>query len=289
MTVDMKRSNRKKRRLLAAFVAAAFPVADLVQTAHAADEDFHENTLLYEDDAWYDVSEWFDGNDYNPTDEAIGRIDNETYELSEALTSSDIDDDIDWDNSSYGYYDDNDSDWYYDYYDYGYTDYADYNDDGFYDYSADYYDYDYDGIYDSTWEYYDTDEDGIYDDTLYLTYNDAEDKKQTERQSQGQDNMKSKRSEVVSAQGAIKAAKKVKTPTGMNLVIVLTNTQNNQDMIVDLGSAKQFDPLPRVGQDVSVKEQSSRRVTRPSCWPLPSVATTKWSVLTAATASTPEP
>ena len=63
-------TKRNKRMMLAAAIGAAmaFPVATL-----QADDEFGDNTPYYEDDAWYDVSEWFDGNDYNPTDEAIGR------------------------------------------------------------------------------------------------------------------------------------------------------------------------------------------------------------------------
>jgi hypothetical protein len=36
----------------------------------------------YEDDAWFDISEWLDGNDYNPTDEIAGKWDDETYDWS---------------------------------------------------------------------------------------------------------------------------------------------------------------------------------------------------------------
>ncbi len=240
-----------RRRLLAIAIAAAVPMTAM-STISVADE-FGINTRTYEDDAWYDVSEWFDGNDYNPTDEAIGRIDDESYDSTDALTSTDADNDIDWSTSSYGYYDGNDNDWYYDYSNYGYTDYADYNHDGYYDYTADYYDYDYDGIYDATSEYADSNHDGTYDSTNYVWYSKANADKDKKNKATASDNMKSRSSQVVKLQGSIKAAKKVKTPSGTNLVVVLTSTDPKGDTIVDLGSVKQYDTMPRIGQDMSVE------------------------------------
>jgi hypothetical protein len=35
-------------------------------------EEWEEHTPYYEDDALLDVTEWLDGNDYNPTDERFG-------------------------------------------------------------------------------------------------------------------------------------------------------------------------------------------------------------------------
>lgn len=69
-------NTRKKRMMLAAALSAAVA---LPITCVRADNEFGANTPFYEDDAWYDVSEWFDGNDYNPTDEAIGRWDDEVF------------------------------------------------------------------------------------------------------------------------------------------------------------------------------------------------------------------
>src|SRR4051812_37629482 len=90
------------------------PLGPGVRPAAAA--EFGDNTPYYEDDAWYDVSEWFDGNDYNPTDEAWWRWDDETYQRSQ-----DTGGDVDREHNSYGYNTKNSNDWFYDYYDYPYT------------------------------------------------------------------------------------------------------------------------------------------------------------------------
>ena len=58
----------------------------------AAAEEVNRGTPYYEDDAWYDVSEWFDGNDYNPTDEVWFRWDDERYQAADD-TGSDVDND----------------------------------------------------------------------------------------------------------------------------------------------------------------------------------------------------
>lgn len=60
-------------------------------------------------------------------------------------------------------------------------------------------------------------------------------------------------SKVVSRSGSIKAAKKVKTPHGTNLVVVLSDTQKGENVLVDLGSAKQYETMPRLGQELSVE------------------------------------
>ncbi|MCA9171482.1 MAG: hypothetical protein KDB23_27625, partial [Planctomycetales bacterium] len=147
----VRKANARRRRWILAFALGALSTFSHLLDANAANESV-KNSPYYEDDAWYDVSEWFDGNDYNPTDEAIGRWDDETYDRADALTSSDTDNDIDWNASRYGYYDNDklsDNKWFYDYYDYGNLDYSDYDDDGYWDYTANYYDYDNDGVYDS--------------------------------------------------------------------------------------------------------------------------------------------
>ncbi len=155
-------------------------------------DEWETNSPYYEDDAWYDVTEWFDGNDYNPTDEAIGRIDNDTFDYDENLTSTDQDND--W-NSSYddvvsdGTYDYDYSNRDYDDYDYSYDDYYDFgydydNDyDEYYSYDNDYgYDYSYDAMHDGdySWYGYDdlyADDDWFYDyyDNGYSYYSDLDD------------------------------------------------------------------------------------------------------------------
>jgi hypothetical protein len=61
-------------------------------TILAADNEFGSNTSYYEDDGWLDVTEWFDANDYNPTDEKLGRWDDEAYQADKD-TGTDVDSD----------------------------------------------------------------------------------------------------------------------------------------------------------------------------------------------------
>jgi len=101
------------RMKLFASVAAG---VTLISAAAIAD-DGATSSAHYEDDAWYDISEWMDGNDYNPTDESVWRWDDEVYNAHEDTSD-------DWDNDVYGYDDDNTSDrWFYDYYDDNYRSY----------------------------------------------------------------------------------------------------------------------------------------------------------------------
>jgi len=81
-------------RSLVATAAVSFPLACTpVAMGQTGDFDPEDRGSKVEDDAWYDISEWFDGNDYNPTDEAIGRWDDEIFSYEDARTSSDSDND----------------------------------------------------------------------------------------------------------------------------------------------------------------------------------------------------
>ncbi|EMI56373.1 hypothetical protein [Rhodopirellula sallentina] len=252
MKTQQNTTTAARRRLFVAIMLGSLtPVAGGLATAHA-DNEFGSNTPYYEDDAWYDVSEWFDGNDYNPTDEAIGRWDDETYDRSDALTSTDTDNDIDWSESDYGYYSGNDNDWFYDYYDYGYSDYTDSNSDGNFDYTASYYDHDNDGVYDSIAEYADTNSDGVYDTFNYVgfsTNNSANNSDQRGNSGEQQ----SKRSKVAQRSGSITRVKTVKTPQGENLVVELSGNNDSNGVVVDLGQKDQFDQQPTQGQSMDVR------------------------------------
>lgn len=65
---------------MAAVAAAAIAATGTARVT--ADEEWWDHTPYYEEDSWLDITEWFDGNDYNPTDETAFRWDNETYEAS---------------------------------------------------------------------------------------------------------------------------------------------------------------------------------------------------------------
>jgi len=152
----MKTKRTKRMKLLACIAPVVMAPMMMSPTAHAQVADEREDRgRFYEDDAWYDVSEWFDGNDYNPTDEAIGRWDNEVFEYHDALTSSDEDSDGDWIDSEEFYGED---------YDDGYARFADNDRDQNYETYSRYYDSDNDRLYDSHVTYYDRDRDGTYDE-----------------------------------------------------------------------------------------------------------------------------
>lgn len=235
-----------------------------------ADEEWEENSPYYEDDAWYDITEWFDGNDYNPTDEKAFRWDDEVYDVEED-TGADRDSDYTSDYSSYDsdlydydpyeydpydYYDydlyDNDrygydglstaDDWFYDYYDDGYSYYRDWDDDGFYDYSYRYYDYNNDGAYDAYSSFHDWDNDGLFEDYDYYTLNtDATNDGQSRSQAESDRNASSS-SKRQSISGKITKTKRVTLPNSKHL-LVSVDGNNTSISSVDLGPAAKLDEL----------------------------------------------
>ena len=212
--------------------------------------EFGANTPYYEDDGWLDITEWFDGNDYNPTDEAWWRWDDETYQSSKD-TSGDQDSDG-W----YGYTNRDDNDWYYDYYDPTPYTYYDNDNNGLYDYGSRYYDYDNDGIYDAFASYSDWDGDGFYEDYDYYSFTDsgtsqqrAQAQKQVARES---------RQQTVS--GKVQQTKLVNVRGGKQHVVVAIQPQQQQQdqkgqpVIADLGRAEDLKDLnPKVGNQITVK------------------------------------
>ncbi|WP_144057969.1 hypothetical protein [Novipirellula maiorica] len=258
----------KKRLLLASLIAASYcgmPVAN-------ADE---RPSRFYEDDAWYDVSEWFDGNDYNPTDEAIGRWDNETFEYSDNLTSSDQDnDDINDTERNYGDYgyasDTNrsttasqqsstssDDSWFYDYYDDGSGQQT--NQDGMTWFSL-YQDTNDDGVYDSYTRYRDTDNDGVYDAFTFYSFDSSGDQDQ-KAQSEAQNKQKelSAKSEEVS--GTIDRIKTVDV-RGRDHIVAHVKGNDGKATPVDLGvkqddnSLSEGDELTASGHRMKVGDKS---------------------------------
>ncbi|WP_372896243.1 hypothetical protein [Stieleria sp.] len=141
------------KKLLRIGIAASPVLLALMTTPlHAVDD---ENAgPRREDDAWYDVSEWFDGNDYNPTDEAIGRWDDEQFGYFDSLSSTDSDNDRESVPAEEFYGED---------YDDGYATWRDDDNDGTYESVSRYHDTDGDKLNDSYATYRDDDGDGVYD------------------------------------------------------------------------------------------------------------------------------
>lgn len=142
------------KRLLSLTCLTAFAVSSFA----TADE---KPSYKYEDDAWYDVSEWFDGNDYNPTDEAIGRWDDERFSYYDNSTSSDGDNDDEAANTKAhrGHGNEN-----------GYANYVNDDNDDLYENYSRYYDTDGDGLYNVQVNYADENNDGTYDSYTQLWY-----------------------------------------------------------------------------------------------------------------------
>ena len=193
-----------------------------------------DRSIYYEDDAWLDITEWFDGNDYNPADEAIGRWDDEVYHFTDDTTSTDRD--SDWNYRDYGYADTTAADnrWFYDYYDDGYSDWYDFDSDGLYDSYTWYYDHDNNGVYDAYTYYADTDGDGIYDIYDYYRFNADVDSSDNGKQVAG-DQQKRAGSKAEKVAGEIQRVKTVQVH-GTKHVIAEVRTSDGQTVAVDLGS-----------------------------------------------------
>lgn len=215
----------KKRMLLAALLGGALALP--AGNANSAEPERY--TTYFEDDAWYDVSEWFDGNDYNPTDEAIGRWDNETFDYRENLTSSDQDNDVNvWED--YGYAS-QDNDWFYDYYDDGHRTYDDTS-------LTVYDDIDDDGLYDSYAYYGDLDNDGLYEDYNYYWLNPdvSETQEGQEAETSAQQRQKQMKSSPMQLSGKVQESKTV-TVRDRKHSVAMVQTQQGQTVAVDLGAA----------------------------------------------------
>lgn len=153
--------------------AACIAAAACMGTAYAG--DWENSSKHYEDDAWYDVTEWLDGNDYNPKGEDFWEWDNERYgaqnRRNERAEGNNPTDRIgqtatrapanqrDGSQTALGY-DDSPS--------YELSSQSD----GLYGHTSYYYDYDGDGLYDAYQSAYDWDLDGTFEDSSYYTFAD---------------------------------------------------------------------------------------------------------------------
>ncbi len=231
----------------------------------AAAEDWWEDSPYYAEDAWYDVTEWFDGNEYHYVDNA--------NDNSETDYDSDSDYDYDYDyDYGYGYgygpdtngydfdpdiYDDygfddlyDGDDWFYDYWDDGYASFKDWDDDGNYDFSSSYYDYDGDGLYDAYFAYHDWNDDGIYDDVDYFSFNDSENDSNQSAQANARKSKSSKREMV---RGEVVNIKKATVRDTKHLIVKMEKPDGSE-FIVELGPASKLQQLNIAeGDHISVR------------------------------------
>lgn len=218
----------KPKTLFCASIALGAATWNLSPQLHAA--EFGDSTPYYEDDAWYDITEWFDGNDYNPTDEVVGRWDDETYEAVE-------DTGTDRDGDAYGYSGTTDNDWFYDYYDGdSYWYYPSATDS--YTYGSHYYDYDNDGVYDAFTSYTDWDNDGIYDNVAYYSLNNAGSQEDQPKQARADGTGGSKAQTIT---GNIEKIKQVQVRGAKHTVVAVQ--QSGKSVNIDLGKSQGIQSL----------------------------------------------
>lgn len=232
---------RTLKRFCCAAILVSFGAFGAAQGKAA---EFGDYTPYYEDDGWLDITEWFDGNDYNPTDETWWRWDDEVYQASQD-TGTDSDSD-----SWFGYTSRGDNDWYYDYYDpYVYT-YYDRDRDDLYEYGSRYYDFDNDGLYDAFASYSDLDGDGLYDDYDFYSFSDNKSGKQQKSQKQVARNSKSQ-----TITGEVQQAKLVKVRGGdQHLVVSIKPQQGQKAVVADLGKVENLkNSKPNIGEKITIK------------------------------------
>ncbi len=183
----------------------------------------------YEDDAWYDVSEWFDGNDYNPTDEAVGRWDDERFSYRDELSSADNDNDsgaemVDAE-EFYG------EDW-----DDGHGVYADNDKDGNYESYSRYHDTDGDHLNDSYATYRDDDGDGKYDSNDFREFTGKHSVHNSNVAQTTQEGLSGKREKVSGEIMELKAVLRA----GRIVYLLQVKDSSDKMMWVDMGSANSY-------------------------------------------------
>ncbi|MBT8484949.1 MAG: hypothetical protein KJO43_05170 [Phycisphaerae bacterium] len=206
-----------------------------------ADEEVEDRGPYYEDDAWYDISEWFDGNDYNPTDENAGRWDDETYDAYQD-NSGDSDNDR-WFGFDSRYDDDN---WFYDYYDDGDLATFDGDEDGVFEYAYRYVDVDGDGLYDGWYHARDWNRDGEFDTFTFYALNKAASIKgsnpHSASSSQHRSNAMDRTSKRQMVRGTIASTKKVAVRDSKHLCAKVKRNDGSTTF-VDLGPVRDLDHL----------------------------------------------
>lgn len=230
--MNTKRTKHTKRNALAIAVAPllALVVNVSVSTADPVGQVEPNNEgPRVEDDAWYDVSEWFDGNDYNPTDEAIGRWDDETFDYADNRTSSDQDNDREVVDAEEFYGEDWDD---------GNGVFVDADKDGYYESHRRYHDSDGDQLNDSYATYRDKDGDGTYEDYDYSELSHKPDSAiDSSKVAQSTQEGLSGKAETLS--GKITETKFVKRVGGMARMLKV-DAGDDKSIWVDLGTTTAF-------------------------------------------------
>jgi hypothetical protein len=200
-------------------------------------------TPYYERDRWVDVSEWFDGNNFNPTNEITDRLSDLQQRQARLNGGSRFD---------YGTYDDwygfqadtkanADLNWFYDYYDHGYyytPSAADGSTSDGSRYSYRYYDMDNDGFYDAYTTYRDDDRDGKFDDEQWYSFN-VDQQANVEKSSTSVETETNRPETLTTRQsvsGTVTRSKQTRTPDAMHTVISVKSDSQADEMFVDVGA-----------------------------------------------------
>ncbi|SMP67252.1 hypothetical protein SAMN06265222_110126 [Neorhodopirellula lusitana] len=221
--------NKKLQRL--AIVIAPALALTVTPPIHANDTTAEKSTVgsRYEDDAWYDVSEWFDGNDYNPTDEAIGRWDDERFDYRDKQTSTDNDNDVEVVDADEFYGEDWDD---------GYGIFTDSDRDGRYETYSRYHDTDGDYLNDSYATYQDDDGDGMYDSYKFSELG-GHSKHAVHNSEVAQSTREGLVGKAHTVSGKITESKHVRRLGGLALVLKV-DTNDQKSMWVDMGTNSAF-------------------------------------------------
>jgi hypothetical protein len=229
-----------------AFSALAVAVLACSAPPRAQADEFEQQHAFYEDDAWYDVSEWLDGNDYNPTDEVVGRWDDETY--GAAPQSGDEDNDAPAsqdqniaDGSSRPETDATQRQSYY----------SDPNEQNIYTYRWDYFDYDLDGYYDAMTSFHDSDNDGSYEHVDYYYFTDLKKGSQSKSADAKDQKADQRQSKSVAVTGTVKSVKKAEVRGGEQRWVAQVATNDGQQRMVDFGPASELKGKLSEGQKVT--------------------------------------
>lgn len=215
--------NTKLQRLAIAIA----PALALLCSAPILADDAKDVGSRYEDDAWYDVTEWFDGNDYNPTDEAVGRWDDEKFNYADKQTSTDNDNDVETVDADEFYGEDWDD---------GYGTYTDKDGDGNYETHSRYHDTDGDYLNDSYATYHDDDGDGMYDT---YDFSKIAGKHAVHSSNVAQSTQEGLSGKAEKISGKITASKNVRRLGGLALMLKVDSSEG-KSIWVDMGTNSAF-------------------------------------------------
>lgn len=250
-------------------VDAQGPIRNRIRQRVQARVEAPQFTPYLERDRWVDVSEWFDGNNYNPTNEVVDRLTDQIERRNRLGANTTANFDYGRRDNWYGFETNSDANWFYDYYNHGYYFATDPKTDTGVQTSYRYYDTDNDGFYDAYATYIDRDRDGKYDDERFYTFDDETDANgNADTDDLKLDPALAKNDDLISLRqsisGTVTQTKQTRTPSAMHTVIVVKSDENaQQTTFVDIGpttsgdswSVKKGDKITAEGPVVGIGDK----------------------------------